>query len=407
VVGAGAAGIAAARTLASHGVDGIVLEARQRLGGRACTDTATLGWPFDHGCGWLHSAGVNPLTPLAQARRFELERSAPAMHVHTVEGWCRGAAHTEARAFLDASYERIRAAGRRGRAVTAAEVTERRSRWTPLLDYLIAAISGVDADAYAAQEYHREFDTGEDWPLRQGLGRLVTSLGTGLRVARRFAVRRIDWQGPSVRLQGEPGTVEADAAIVTVPTAVLRAGAITFAPALPGWKRAALDALPLGDSEKVGLSFHRDCFGMPAHSFVNLVDGPRSIGFHLRPFGMPMAVAYVGGRLGRWLREETDGVEFALDRLSEAFGSEVRLAWRGGTVTRWGKDPFTLGGYSAARPGMSGQRAALAAPLAGCLYFAGEACSTRFFATVHGAYLSGVQAATQICHELGAARGPV
>lgn len=403
VVGAGAAGLAAARSLVEEGWSVRVLEARERVGGRAQTDTASFGVPFDLGCGWLHCGSINPLVDLAERYGFTCPRENPGYAVHLGDRWASEAERQDSRAFLDRNLMTLRAAGEAGEDVPAARLLERGAPWTPLAEYMLTAITGVDPEAYSCADWAAEVDTGEDWPLREGLGALVARYAEGLPVALGCPVGRVDWSGPGVTLDTARGRLRARAAIVTVPNSVLAAGRPMFAPELPEPKRDALAAVPLGYSEKIAVGFDRDVFGVAPHTFLTILDGAETFGFHIRPFGWPLAVAYVGGRLSAELQHRGDAAaaDFAVRQLARAFGNEARRHVTARAVTRWGADPFTRGGYSAARPGFADRRAALGEPLGERVFFAGEGTSRRHFATLHGAYWSGLDAARAVATALG------
>lgn len=211
-------------------------------------------------------------------------------------------------------------------------------------------------------------------------------------------VRRVEWGADGVRVSTDQGNLRARATIVTVSNGVLADGGMVFAPELPTWKQRALEAVPMGRAEKIALSFDTDVFELPQNTLINIERFGCAVGFHLRPFGEPLAVAYTGGvladRVAAMTVEEAKG--FAMDYLAHAFGHGIRRHLRGTAVTAWGRDPWSRGSYSAARPGGHTHRAALARPLTPRLQFAGEATLTGAFATAHGAWMSGIRAAKAV-----------
>jgi len=401
VVGAGAAGIAAARELRARGIDCRILEARPRMGGRAWTEHDALGLPFDRGCAWLHDALNNPLRELAEAAGMALARGM-RLRFHADGRFAGDEEAREIRNYLDRSFDELTETGRAGRDVAAAALVDRGHRHAPFLDYLLAAINGVDADAYSTGDAGEE-EAGENWIVRDGLGALIVGrLGADLPAALGCPVRRIAWSDTGVRLETARGTVRARAAVVTASTGVLAGGGIAFAPDLPDWKRRALESLPMGRAEKIALRFDGDAFGTTDNTLVSIIKGERVLGFHLHPFGQPLAVCYTGGRLADTVADMEDGAPeaFALEYLEHAFGTGVRRRLRASTTTRWLHDPWARGSYSAALPGDHAQRAALARPLSPRLHFAGEATETGAFATAHGAWLSGRRAAGDVAEAL-------
>jgi monoamine oxidase len=119
--------------------------------------------------------------------------------------------------------------------------------------------------------------------------------------------------------------------------------------------------------------------------------------YHLRPFGRPLIEGFFGGRLAHELEAAGSGAffDFAVAELVELFGSGIRAHLHPLIQTGWARDPRALGSYSYALPGHADARAALAAPVDGRVFFAGEACSPHDFTTAHGAYQTGIEAADE------------
>lgn len=183
--------------------------------------------------------------------------------------------------------------------------------------------------------------------------------------------------------------------IVTVSTGVLSAGGIRFEPGLPASKAEALAGLPMGDAEKIALRLTDGALPTPENTYLSLLDRDGAFGFHLRPFGLPLAVAYTGGALARRIAggPEAAAVDLARQRLAAALGTDVAARVEAGTRTRWRLWDGAAGSYSAARPGCHHLRATLAQPVGQRLFFAGEATDSTSFATAHGAWQSGQRAA--------------
>jgi monoamine oxidase len=396
VIGAGAAGLAATRTLVESGLRVVALEARDRIGGRAWTDSETFGVPFDRGCAWLHSADINPWREIARRLGFtvierkQVWRSRVGQQPLSPEqaaGWD---------AALAARFDAIAALGTDGSDLPASQVPAPESTWDPLIDAVISWYTSVDAEQVSTRDFTNIRDTDTDWPIVEGYGALVARYGEGLPVSLRTLVTSIIWGGSSVVAESSAGTVQARAAIVAVPTGVLASASIRFDPALPPAKDEAIREIPLGVAEKVVLQIEPQVLAVEAGSFgVPRADTPRTIAFQFYPFARPIVIGFLGGALGRELvaAGEAAMTDFAVAELVRMFGSDVRRHVRRSTTTAWALDPHIAGGYSAARPGHAHRRVDLAAPVDGRLFFAGEACSVDSYATCHGAYLTGVEAA--------------
>ncbi len=393
VIGAGAAGLAAARRLAAAKVSVRVLEARRRLGGRAWTVNMS-GHPLDLGCGWLHSADENEWAEVAAKLGFSIDQTPPpwARRTHAI-GF--PAAHAgEFRAALERFYARLAGVGEVAPDHAAAELLEPDSRWNPMLNALSTYINGVELDRLSARDFARYHDTGLNWRVGQGYGALIAAYGAGLDVTLDCPATLVDHTAQRVRVETPRGAIAARAAIVTVPTDILASGALSFRPALPD-KVAAAEALPLGLANKLFLQVDA-ADDLPLERRVyGAVDRAATGSYHLRPFGWPVIEGYFGGALARELETQGDAAvaAFAIDQLAAQLGSDIRARLTPLAVSAWGRDPFARGSYSYARPGQADARAALAAPVDDRLFFAGEAVSARDFSTAHGAYRTGVAAA--------------
>jgi monoamine oxidase len=236
----------------------------------------------------------------------------------------------------------------------------------------------------------------------------VAEWAAGVQVSLNAAVQRVRWGKAGVEVETAKGTVKGRRLLVTASTNVLASGRIAFDPPLPDWKRVAIEALPLGIHNRIGIMLNRDPFGPDARPNATiLLEGdevPMSV--LLRPFGFDYVVGVTGGRFGAWLERagQAASVDYLTERLVGVFGSGIRSALSARTiVTAWEGDPWTLGSYSAATPGNGHQRKELARPVDDILYFAGEATSPDFFATCHGAYLSGIAAIEDIARNARAA----
>src|SRR5260370_22180097 len=244
VIGAGAAGIGAARRLVKGGsVSVLVLEARARVGGRV--HTMEPGFPLDRGAEWLHSADRNPLSPIARELGFSIHRRPPE--------WITRLRRSGETVEAEADWLATREAQGRARRKAAAEPLDRPlaslvppgGRWNELLDATSTWGNGAELDRVSVKDYVRYEDSGLNWRLGEGYGRLFERLAEGLPVALGAAVSRIDHAGLAIRLDTPRGTVTARRGIVTVPTSIFAAGVLRFDPPFP-YKLAATAALTLG-----------------------------------------------------------------------------------------------------------------------------------------------------------------
>lgn len=393
VIGGGAAGIAALRTLSDAGRDALLLEAKDRLGGRAHT-VWTHGLPLDLGAGWLHSAEHNPWVAIAEAERFTVDRTLPRWR----EQWRdlgfapeEQAAAGQAYAAFDRRMRQDPPPGDR-----AADALAPGCEWNGYLDAISGYINGVGNGEVSIADYlaYDDAATETDWRVADGYGALVARHAAGCRVALGTPVTRVDTSGRALRIDTPRGALTADAAIVTVSTNILASGIIAFDPRFDAILHAAA-CLPLGLADKLFLSVEgAEALEANAH----LLGNPRSpitATYTLRPFGHSVIEAMFGGEGARAMEAEglNGAAAFAIGELCALLGNDWRPRLRLAAGSAWGKDPHILGSYSHALPGQAAMRRVLATPVDERIRFAGEACSPTEFSTAHGAYKTGVDAA--------------
>lgn len=396
VIGAGAAGIAAARRLAAADIRVVVLEARSRVGGRAWTMRGA-GLPLDLGCGWLHSADENDWAAVAATLGFALDRTAPPWGARRrTIGFPPGDLE-DFRAASDRFFARLHAAARAAPDRPASDFLEPGNRWNPLLDSLSTYISGVELDQVSVRDLANYHDSGENWRVVEGYGALVEAYGTLLDVRLDCPATLIDHSGVRLRVETPHGAIHARAAIVAVPTSMIARETPRFVPALPD-KIAAAEALPLGLDDKFFLRIDRPDDIPSETRLFGALDRHGTGSYHLRPFGRPVIECYFGGRLARELEAEGDDAfaRFAIEQIAAHLGNDIRNRLHPIFGSAWGRDPFALGAYSYARPGDADARPALAQTIDDRLFFAGEACSVHDYSTAHGAYRTGEKAAEAI-----------
>jgi monoamine oxidase len=397
VVGAGAAGLVAARHLVQAGLAVRVLEARHRVGGRAWTEQDTFGAPIDRGCAWLHSADRNPWTQYARQHGFTVIERSPDW-----QQWIgRERVSPERRARLDADWDRaeqaIAAAARAGHDVPASGVLPPDLEFRPLFDAIMSWMMGVDTPNLSTADFAASEDTDVNWAVREGLGAVVASVAHGLDVALDCPATVIDWSGARVCVATARGILECRAVVVTVPTTLLARGEPRFTPSLPVEYTEAFAGLPLGVANKVFFEFTPGA--LPLEGMVNVVanaTAARTVSVTVRPAGHELLLAYFGGDYAREL-EAQGGLEAAArEELVRLFGADLGRRIRRSTATAWVGDPWARGSYSAARPGFAHCRKVLARPVAERVFFAGDACTIDTFGAIHGAWASGAESARRL-----------
>jgi monoamine oxidase len=410
IVGAGAAGLGAANALKDSGLGVIVLEARDRVGGRAWTVQAAPDVVFDVGCGWLHSAEDNSFVAIAEQLGFEIDRHLPPWRERAYGKAFPQEERAEFIRALDEFYDRAEAAAeharRAGRDEPANRYLEPGNRWNPMIDAISTYINGAELDRVSILDMDAYEDGNLNWRVRRGYGALVAAYGAGCPLALNCAVTLIDHSAKRVRIETSKGTITADKVIVTVPTNLIADEAIRFHPALPA-KVGAASGLPLGLADKVTLALV-DPEALPKEGNLRAATMRTEMGtYHLRPFGQPCIEGFFGGRFARQLEDAGDGAIAAasIDEIVGFLGNDFRRKLKPLAESRWAHDPFARGSYSHALPGHAGDRAVLAAPVDGRLFFAGEATSPYFFSTAHGARDSGERAAGEVLADMKPVRG--
>lgn len=392
IVGAGAAGISAAREARERGLTCVVLEASDSIGGRACT----VDWndnALDLGATWLHSADRNPLVPLAEELGVTIDRApTPWRNQFQDLGYSKDE-QAQSWAALDAFAQRLREGPPEDKASNALEPG---NPWNGMLEALNGYLNGTRLANTSAEDFIAYWDGSDssNWRLPVGYGSLVASLAAQLEVRTGCVVRRVDWTGSVVRLTSDAGTIEADRAIIAVPTNVLASGDIQFSPALDDRLHAA-SQLPLGRVEKLFLTSSEPA-SVPNNA--HLIGNSRASdtgSYMLRPLNMPVIEGFFGGD---WLNDVAgnDLAAKTREELGHLLGSDFARKLSPVARSDWKNHAFIRGSYSYARPGEHGARAALCAPVEGPIAFAGEACSNADYATVHGAWQSGREAVARL-----------
>ncbi|MBX5156128.1 NAD(P)-binding protein [Rhizobium sp. NZLR8] len=397
IIGAGAAGIAAARRLQAIRPDLsiLLLEAGDRLGGRAWS----VGLPeagdiaLDLGCGWLHGARTNAWTAIAGEVGLAVD--------HTPAPWNGGrrlqrddAETHAARAAIGDYFERLES--HEGDDTDLAEMLEPGNSWNGQIRAIGTYITGAELERSSVLDYNRyDPGPGPDWRVRQGYGTLICRYGRPVATRLGVEVTRVNHRHAGrIDIQTNQGGLSARAVLVTVSTNVLAAGKIVFDPPLPE-KIEAAARLPLGLADKLFLRLaNQQALPADTHMLGSISRGATGT-YQLRPLGAAVVEAYFAGDLAHDLEREGKEAAFAFagDELAAAFGADIRKELSVAAMSAWAAAPHIGGSYSYAEPGASDLRSRLAAPHDQRIFFAGEACSRSRYSTAHGAYETGVAAA--------------
>jgi len=411
VIGAGMAGITAAREIVRAGFSVVVLEARDRIGGRIWTLRDFCDGPVEAGAEFVHGREAATLPEIRKAglhlrvsppfRRtaFNLggaTRWLPLSVLHpgawACAGMRQGIARTgppdlSAREYMDKR-------GYRGRARMLTEMT--------FLQHLPGSADEVGVLGFI-DDGVLDLQSRLNHRIVEGYDSLPHALAKDLDIRLESPVETVFWDAKAVRVRLCNGQeIEARAAISTLPVGVLRSGAVRFVPPLPESKQWALTKIEMGPVLKLLLRFQERIWP----SWTELIacgSGPVNLywsvfrGVEGRP---PVLSAYcIGPRaaeLSRVSEEEVSEIIIAdLQRLFPK--ADPRGALISCKCIDWTRDPFARGGYSFLRPGGRGARERLRATDTGMLFWAGAGTESQPISEiVEAAYLSGLRAAAEV-----------
>lgn len=421
VVGAGIAGVTAARLLQQSGRRVVILEARDRVGGRLWTDR-TDGIPIDRGASWIHGLNRNPLTPLVQALGMDtIEFTVGAFQVggrpianfdaqrHHLSEDATARLDSHAATF-EAQLERCISTSAVGETYAqAVERTLDELRWTGERRQAFSGYHrhrteeqcGADSGLVAAHALDDDAPDGDEVIFPRGYDVLATRLADGLDVRLRHEVISIDWAIDGVRVSTAKETFAAADVVVTVPLGVLKEGSITFKPALPDDVSGAIGRVGMGTFNKVYLQFPKRFWEQDVYAIRQW--GAASFPWHSwydvsAVSETPMLVTFAGGAWGQRIESMLDEeiVSSVLGALGSMYGDRVPQP-TGYWITRWASDQHARGSYSyVAANATKEDHDLMAGPVGGVLHLAGEATYSDDPATVHGALLSGHRAAERI-----------
>ena len=421
VIGAGMSGVTVARMLEDAGHRVVVLEGRDRVGGRMNTDRQS-GFPVDRGASWIHGIDGSALWELVQALGIPtLEYTVGSFQVggRPIENFDGDGRPMDAEAtvrWIADVEEADRLLGeeirRSSPGDTYLDVTERaldRSGLSPerideireFFRHRVEEQCGAwigDLDAHGLDE---DAIDGDEVIFPRGYDELPSRVGAGLDVRLGHMVTHVTRSDAGVVVRTEDGEFIADRVVVTVPLGVLKAGSIIFEPALPDSVAGPIDRLGMGVFNKIFLQFPERFWNEDSYVIRALGEA----GEHWHSWydvsavsGIPTLLTFAAGPFGRHMQELPDDevvadVVRALRALyGDAVGEPV-ARW----ITHWGQDEFSVGSYSHLALGSSHHdHDDLAGPVDGVLHFAGEATWGDEPATVGAAYYSGHRAAERI-----------
>jgi monoamine oxidase len=408
VVGAGSAGISAARELIARGLQVQVIEADGRIGGRVFSETTTFGVPYDVGAHWLHYREANPFVDYGLENGFDLY-AAPSDEIYYVGD--RPATDEELSVFgdaMDTANVAMLTAGRQGQDVAASEVVPDLGEWGLTTSLFTGAYEmAKDPDQFSCADWYTAED-GTDWYCREGFGALFAHSARDAKVTLNTKAQKIRWGGQGVEVETNNGILSARAVVITVSTGVLASGDIKFDPPLPDKKQEAVNALKMGHYHHVALQLNDNFFGIGEDGYFGYKitedsnGAPKGFAALVDACGHGITYCDIGGAFAKEMSALGGAAmyDFVIGDLKKIFGSKVEKVILKSNTFDWTKHPLTQGAYASAEPGGAWSRAELRRPESERLWFAGEATSVDDWATVAGAHKSGVAVAAQIAKSI-------
>lgn len=408
VIGAGAAGIAAARRIMAANRKVIVVEAASQVGGRCLTDTTTFEVPFDRGARWMVNPDTNPMIKLARNAGLDISAVPLAQKIRIGR---RNARAGETEEFLAALVRANRAIddASRGKAdVSCASVLPKDlGDWTGTADFVLGpSFAGKDLKDISVIDKARARERNAVITCRQGLGTLIARLGEQIPISLSTPASRVGWSSRDVMVETQAGKIAAHAAIVTVSSNVLAAGNIKFTPDLPRRHLDAAAKLSLGSYDRIALQLPGNPLGLARDDIIiEQSNSTRTALLLANIASSSLCVVDVAGSFGRDLSAQGEPAmrAFAIEWLVKLFGTEAASGVKKSSATRWNAAPFALGAMSVAVPGAQPSRKILTEPI-GCMFLAGEATHETLWGTVDGAWESGERAAEAALRRIGALR---
>jgi monoamine oxidase len=421
VIGAGVAGLTAARLLAKAGRDVVVLEARDRVGGRVWTDRSD-GFVTDLGASWIHGIDGSPVAAAAEAfgmrmREFTVGGYQPDSRPIAYYGpdgrrLSDAAAHRFAddiRSVDAALLEVIELSGEDSSYRDVTELALRRQEWDldreervrEYLEHRAEEQYGVWIEDLAAHGLDDDAIEGDEVVFPEGYDPLTAHLSIGIDVRLEHVVSRVTWSADGVTVTTNRGVLSAGTAVVTVPVGVLQSAGFAIEPALPEPVAGALGRLRMNAFEKIFLRFPTRFWDEGVYAIRQ--QGPEGRRWHswydLTPLdGTPTLLTFAAGPAAVEIRSWTEEhvVESILDQLRRLYGRRVQEP-TAVHITDWQGDPFARGSYAYMTVGSTtADHDDLATPVGGVLHIAGEATWTDDPATVAAALHSGHRAASRI-----------
>ena len=426
VIGAGAAGLSASSEFLKRGKSVICVEAMNRIGGRCFTDHTIFGIPYDVGAHWMHNYSGNHLAKygIKKSDKFDVYEIKENLLVYDGFNKINPQNLNETLKKIKAiKYEYLNDKINLNSDdnppfkddipfINQMPKQVKGSDWFGTAHQALGAcLAGVDFNNYTIYDEflnYKEIGEGDGF-VKEGYGSLLANLRKEVPVKLNTIVKEIKWDRKGVIVETNQGSIKSKTCVVTVSTEVLNIGKIKFTPKLPVEKYEAFNGINLGVYNHITLQLKNEfykSFEILPDTYLfskikNKVSPPKGFFGSLRLHGSNLSYFDVGGQFAKNLEAEGEKstIDFVVKSLRSTFGSKFDKFIIKAHATTWGKNEFSLGSYSSARPGKAHLRGVLKSSVGDRVFFAGEASSINY-GTVHGADLSGKEVADDVINQL-------
>ncbi len=410
IIGAGAAGLAAAKELSKQGISHIVLEASHRIGGRAYSEELAPDVWFDLGCAYMLKGDdsfnkldeSNPFLEIAKEQGEAVELNDYDEH-YFYNGKELDYTQSKAREdFFESCVEAIKRAAENGEDCALSDVVDLESPYAIAYNDVMSVTAPKDLDEISVADAFHGVEGYSEYITPNGYGNVVARWGSDIEVSLNSKVETIDWSGKEVIVETAKGTIRGKCVISTVSNGILAAQHIDFKPRLPDWKLDAIQGITMGAENKIGVHFKKKVFDDGVSGlYQSWSDDDQGAYMEVNLLNSNVASVFMGGRFSQWMEKQGQEAchDYAVERIAEMFGNDIKKSVGRTIVTAWHTDPWTLGSYAAALPGQFYQREPLKRPVGDKIFFAGEA-TARAHGTCNGAYWTGIRAASEVVEVL-------
>lgn len=414
VIGAGIAGLSAAKELQKNGFQVTILEAKSRIGGRIWTDKS-FGIPLDFGASWIHGVNKNPIKEIAQKNRIQTHpTSYESIYIYNQKGQQYSEDEIEkiGNDFEELLEEIETLATKNTKDISIAQAIQQIFQEIPLSSEELYALNwamvslelnaAADIEELSAKGDSQDSNfSGEDELFPKGYSQIIEEIAKGLDIRLEYQVQKVIHSQNKVKIETNKKTFTCDKVVITLPLGVLKAKMVEFSPPLPESKQKAIQMLQMGLVNKIALRFSSAFWPLDRDFLGQVSEKKGNFAIFLNWYRFtkePILIAFIGGNKARFFetQSEKEITQEIMQILQKLFGNSIPYPLQV-KATQWGKDPYALGSYSFFPTGATGDAYDQLANPTGNLFFAGEATIRQYPATVYGAFLSGIREGKRIC----------